>query len=233
MSFKLPVQLLFISTLILVISLLLGSFFMQKETFVTTPSSLDNDILVQTCPTNTESFFDNNGDVLCCRGSVVSGSCNGITVCSLSSNTTNLPSCTSLLRKELREKASQNCPKSLSNYFQDLAKPTPNKGCTAGERSADGKAPKDTTSRKCTIYNTQDENLSKLDSCLNIARSEIKCFNGQNPKLTSLDANLPAVLSCSFNVSNRITPVECYTDDSLYMYLQKWDKNWRQRRNRS
>jgi hypothetical protein len=226
---KLPIQLIFVSILLLFITLFMGSLFIQKETFVATPvTTLDEDIQVQMCPSGSESYFNKNGDVLCCRGSVVNGNCNGLTVCSLSSNSSSLPSCTNLLRKELRQKADQNCPKSMRNYFQDLSKPAPNKGCTAGLRVKSGKAPMDPNAKQCKIYNTLDDNLSKLDSCLNTARSEVKCFNGQLPKATSLKANLPAVMMCSFNVPNKIMPSVCYTDDSLYMYSQKWNPNWRQ-----
>ena len=208
----------------------MGSIFITKETFITAPvSTLDNDIQVQMCPSGSESFFNKNGDVHCCRGSIVNGLCNGLTVCSLSSSTGPIPSCTNLLRNELRKKAREYCPKSLPNYYQDLTKPTPNKGCTAGLRTKDGKRPAEPNTIQCTIYNSLDENLSKMNSCLNKARSEIKCFNGQLPKATSLQSNLPIVMSCSFTVPNKITPIECYTDDSLFLYLQKWDRNWRQR----
>lgn len=227
---KVSVQIILTSILVLFFTLLMGSLFLKKETFVTFDASTqDNDIQVQMCPSGSDSYFNKNGDVFCCRGSVVNGACNGVTVCSLSSSTNTMPSCTTLLRKELRRKASENCPKTLQNYYQDLSKPTPNKGCTAGLRTKDGKRPVEPNAKKCTIYNSLDENLSKLDSCLNTARSEIKCFNGQLPKATSLQANLPAVMACSFTVANKITPIECYTDESLYMYLQKWDRNWRQR----
>ena len=93
MKVVIPLQTVLVAFLLLGISVLLTIIFKEKkinvESFV---ESRDTDIQLQACPSGTQSFTQ-NGNTFCCDGDLQNGMCNGRTVCSLSSNSQQMPSC--------------------------------------------------------------------------------------------------------------------------------------------
>ena len=101
--------------------------------------------------------------------------------CSLSVPPESPTSCSTYYNQVLKLKGSSKCPISMPRYFQDLQYANNMdisvRGCTSGSITSDGKAPADSSS-KCIIYNTQKDDLEKIDSCTNIKRLEsAQCFS--------------------------------------------------------
>lgn len=233
MKIEIPLQFFLVCLLILGVSVFIATFRLQKaETFQDMKLNADDyDIQLQACPSGTTSY-NNKGSILCCDGSIVNEMCNGRTVCSVSDNTAEMPSCVNVIRKEYKEKAIRFCPPSLPRYFEDKTKNI--KGCTLGKRTADGKAPLVASQPKCTIYATQNDNLNKLDSCDNIKERDLfKCPGGSKGNLVSTVAGKPATVLCSFSNQTDPQPITCFSDNSLTNFLISYYGNdWRKNLNR-
>jgi hypothetical protein len=227
MKIVIPLQFLLVCLLLLGVAVYGALFFKTKESFIS-PTTRNNDIQLQACPSGTMSY-DSKGDILCCRGDTVDGLCNGVTVCSISSDTQAMPSCLRLLRTELDTKARRSCPPSLPNYFEDSAKKT--KGCCSLDRTPDGKAPKQAVpgQRVCVIYETEKENYNKKDSCYNIKQVETsRCPQGGRPDLiVPQKPDHPAYLSCTLTSSMFAVPKTCYLDPSFKDYLNVAFPSWK------
>jgi hypothetical protein len=232
MKLVVPLQFLLVCLLLLGVAVFAALFFKTKESFVGSPSvsptTRNNDIQLQACPSGTVTY-DSKGDILCCRGDIVDGLCNGVTVCSISSDTQSLPSCLRLLRNELTTKAQRSCPPSLPNYFEDSAKKS--KGCCSLARTPDGKAPKqDVPGQKvCVIYETETQNYNKKDSCYNQKLVETStCPQGSRPDLiVPQKPDHPAYLSCTLTSPRFAVPKTCYLDDSFKKYLNVAFPSWK------
>lgn len=229
MKIVVPLQFLLVCLLLLGVSVYAALFFKTKESFVSpTSNTLNNDIQLQACPSGTTNY-DSKGEILCCRGDIVDGLCNGVTVCSVSSDTSSMPSCLSLLRTEFNTQAKRSCPPSLPRYFEDKSKKS--KGCCALERTSDGKAPKqDIPGQKmCVIYETEKQNYNKRDSCFNLKRIETsQCPQGGRPDLiVPSKPEQPAYLSCSLTSSSMAVPKMCYLDAPFKDYLNVAFPSWK------
>ncbi len=206
-------QTLLVSFLILGTSVFIGMIYSRtnsiKETFVdtTAPSSqsdiLMSDITLQSCPAGTTGYTK-DGITNCCNGDIVSNTCNGNTVCALSTST-DYPSCQTLLRKSLQDKALQFCPKSLPRYYEDTENPSrkrnelPKKGCSASMRTSDGKNTIDPNAKKCYIYPTSAENYENANSCYNVRVAEnYKCPGTGKPAQIVNLGNGNILHSCSY-----------------------------------
>jgi len=232
MKIVVPLQFLLVCLLLLGIAVYAALFFKTKESFVASPMSSpttkDNDIQLQACPSGTQNY-DSKGDMLCCRGDIVDGQCSGITVCSISSDTNSIPSCLRLLREELRVKANRSCPPSLPNYFEDPAKRS--KGCCSLNRTPDGKAPKqDVPGQKvCVIYETEPQNYNKQDSCYNVKRLEtLRCPQGSRPDIVvPRNPAHPAYFSCTLTSQDFAVPKTCYLDNPFKDYINVAFPSWK------
>lgn len=228
MKIVVPLQFLLVCLLLLGVAVYAALFFKTKEPFVSTPTTQNNDIQLQACPSGTVNY-DSKGDILCCRGDIVDGQCNGVTVCSISSDSTSMPSCLRLLREELQTKATRSCPPSMPNYFEDPAKKS--KGCCSLARTPDGKAPKqDVPGQKvCVIYETETQNYNKKDSCFNVKRVETsRCPQGSRPDLiVPQKPEHPAYLSCTLTSPSFAVPKQCYMDASFKDYLNVAFPSWK------
>lgn len=231
MKVVIPLQTVFVAFLLLGISVFIGVTFNSKtaaiEPFQTSQSQ--SDIQLQACPPGTQTF-NQEGDTLCCDGDLQNGQCNGRTVCSLSSNTDQMPSCLQLLRNNLRDKAVRFCPPTAQNYYEKGNE----KGCTSGLRTVDGSAPLSDGKpvKICKIYSTDAENARKLDSCSNIKLQDtIKCPQGETPGLASLRSDLPAVLTCTIRPFGDPYPRNCYEDTTFTNYLNGTKEDWKSKMN--
>lgn len=228
MKIVIPLQILLVSVLVLGISVFLMFFLKTKETYVDITPQTNLDIQLQACPSGTTPF-DSKGDILCCRGDIVDGVCNGNTVCSVSSDTNSMRSCLQLLRKSLTQKAVKSCPPSMRNYFEDEAKKS--KGCCSASRTPDGKKPRADVpgQRVCIIYDTEIKNLHNRDSCYNIKRVETSmCPQGGRPSLiVPQNEKHPAYLSCTLTSPSMPVPKICYEDKSFKEYLNSSFPSWK------
>jgi hypothetical protein len=214
------------------IAVALGIYYSIQESFEdqATVVAPDSDIHVQTCPSGSTSFIKNT-KMYCCEGTIVDGDCSGKTVCGLS-NDPSVKTCTSLLRAQLTKKAGTYCPPSMSNFFEDDTKTPIVRGCCSGSRTPDGKGvlstPGAAGQRTCKVYNVEADELSHVDSCTNIKRSEqYTCPNGQHPSIVSIAAGRPAVLQCTLLPTSGI-PEVCFENRSFSDYYRSLNQNWRQ-----
>jgi hypothetical protein len=227
MKIEIPLQFFLVCFLILGVSVFLGAWYLKKaETFVDVKMDGDDyEIQLQACPSGTQSF-EYKGTISCCEGDIVNEMCNGRIVCNISEDKAENPSCTTVLRKELRDKGVRFCPSTLPKYFEDTA--TKLKGCTSGKRTKDGKGPENANEPKCIIYGTYSENKNRIDSCENIkARDSTKCPGGKKAELVSFDSKFPVLIQCGFTTNTQPTPITCYEDTSLLDYLKVAWSNWR------
>ena len=227
MKVVIPLQIVLVAFLLLGVSVIfMKKSTVLKEAFVEVQ---DSDIQLQACPSGTTSFTK-DGDTFCCDGDLQNGNCGGRTVCSLSTNTTQISSCLTLLRKQLREKSGRFCPATIPNYYEKGK----DRGCTSGARNAEGTAPKqdDRQVKTCKIYELESDNLRKLDSCSNIGlQDKTTCPQGGKPNLISLKSDLPAVLSCTIRPFGDPYPRTCYDDKTFTDYLTGTKQDWRSKMN--
>ncbi len=158
-------------------------------------NSLDNYYL-SSCPIGFNSYYDTNGNIICCNGEVVANRCISDMKCSLTS-ANNSDSCVSVILEQYKEKAQQVCPLvSMPNYFEKGDK----KGCTNGSLNSSMDGPVNDSQSKCTIYSDFNENRNSTDSCLNQRRLDnAQCFgNNCTKNLVSPGANLPVLIGISF-----------------------------------
>jgi hypothetical protein len=190
-----------------------------KEGFEDTPTITG--IQITTCPVRSNRYINEMGFTVCCDGQVESGTCNGETICSLSETFKNVPTCSDWYAAYLKERGYGKCSGSTPIYFEN---PDGTSGCTDGVLTPAGDAPADPdTAATCKIYDTEIDNMGKLDSCLNAKYLESSvCFtDGNSPVVTSLiemgGGKQPALVSCTYGNTSTLdqTSGVCYTDDSI------------------
>jgi hypothetical protein len=216
-----------------VVVLLLALYYLDwkvtHEGFTTQTSSTTTGSL-SFCPKSTTPFFDKSGDTVCCDGVVKGNICQGKPVCALSSGHKSLPTCQSFMKTYYQEKGKQICPSSLPNYFENPSKHI--SGCTDGQLNSDMNGPNLPNANVCTVYNTEEENQSKKDSCFNQKRlANIQCFGKDCTKTLSYQASSKSNL-----VSVEFTGLDghrhtCYEKDSYIDYLNHSQPNWRKNMN--
>ncbi len=203
-------------------------FLEEKEGFVTLD---DSDITMNMCPSGTQSVQSKNGDTDCCNGDIVDFKCKGKLVCSLSPAHDGLSSCLEAIRATLRAKGSQICPTSLPRYFENVRAGTA--GCTSGSRSADGQSVLDVNQKKCTVYKTDRENRTLVDSCYNqklLEQYQCPTYPGKSStkELTQWGApgGSPPYIACKVQGDLNMTDF-CVDDSTAKAFLNDVDPSWR------
>ncbi len=177
------------------------------------------------CPIGFNSYYDNNGNIMCCNGEVVANRCISDIKCSLTSSN-NSDSCVQILLEQYKQKAEELCPiKSMPNYFENGDK----KGCTNGTLNSSMNGPATVNQPKCTIYKDSEQNRNSVDSCLNQRRLDnAQCFgNNCTKNLISPGTNLPILIGISFT-DNIGMPHIAFTRESYEDALNIITPNWRE-----
>ena len=173
------------------------------------------------CPAGYTSFYNNNGDIICCNGEVIVNKCIGDVQCTLNGKgTPNMPNCVKYILENYREKGEKVCPRNYS-YFEGETK-----GCTDGLLNNSLTGPLNTTQKVCKIYPTDILNKNSINSCYNQRMLEEANFGeGFTKMLTQIQPNTPVVVEIKF-IANNI-PKTAYTRKSYEDYLNvvnpKWD----------
>ena len=135
---------------------------------------------LSTCPLQSKSYLDRNGDTLCCTGSLSpEGDC-AKPLCALAKRS-DMPSCKAMLDAANQTTGANVCPPSLPNYYTDGTGTT---GCTDGPLNNERTAPSSMFSKTCKIYSNKSlsdkgkltgftENDVRMDSCTIQKRKEI------------------------------------------------------------
>ena len=193
-------------------------------------------ITISTCPTGSMTYIDAAGNTNCCQGDIVNGGagssrCNGTTICSLSTNSKHIKTCSQWMNDEWSTRNLRLCPTSMPNYYGTMARngPVGTEGCSTLPCSTDGTMQKSSNPnvQKCTIYSNQADEYSKLDSCQNVkdldalrlptnsgTTSAVKKIieNGQS------EASKPANLQVNYTPIGQPKMVTCY-DRARHMII--------------
>ena len=197
----------------------------NKEAFV----DMRNILRLTTCPPGTNAYVLGNGDTNCCSGEVVGNQCNGEDICILSPDPYNkeIGSCSAWLAKEWASRASRFCPPSMPNYFGQIQRGAGiHEGCSASVPIPDGSQPSTPTDKRCKIYSSYNDEVSKSDSCTNLKGLEnMRCPVSSATKtivaVTSPGKMVPVLLKCNYlppNGKSSGLPVDCIEEESFKRY---------------
>ena len=178
------------------------------------------------CPSGYKSFYDNNGDTVCCDGDIIANKCLSDNQCTLNGKgTPDLPNCTDLLQKLYLKRSKEYCMQSLPNYFEDRAKNI--KGCTSGPLNPTMTGPKKFDQPKCLIYNSLEQNTISKDSCNNQKLLDsAQCFGSNCTKeLVQPIPTVAPLVAIGFTDSSGMHRV-AYTKESMQNFLNATNPNW-------
>ena len=195
----------------------------------------ETELQIKTCPADTTFYIDNGGRHMCCDGGVSNAKCLGTNVCSLSESISGLPTCSVWYDAYLENKGSKRCPPSMPKYYEDKNKA----GCTSGNRNKSGTAPDINNNSFCTLYNSEKDELIKVDSCSNKKLfEETRCFSKPMANLSKQFVNwgdIPPAITCAALDRGSLVPLSCIDDSSFVRTLDYWVtkfapnyKNWKE-----
>jgi hypothetical protein len=192
--------------------------------------SFEGTYFLNSCPSGYKTINHLNGDIGCCSGTVIGSQCistgEGISECSLNSNTSKKPYCVKVIMDDYKKKGESLCPSNMPNYFENLS--IKSKGCTEGLLSSDLIGPRTTTQPLCKIYSSLDENLDMKDSCHNQKLlTNFKCFgNNCKKSITQPTPDVPALIHIMFSDNEGLLRT-AYPKQSYENYLNKVNPDWK------
>jgi len=182
---------------------------------------------LSTCPLQSISYLDRNGDTLCCEGSLgPEGDC-AKPLCALAKRK-DMPSCKAMLDQANR-KSANICPPSLPNYYTDGKGTT---GCTDGALNNERTAPSSMFSKTCKVYpntpvkidgklTSYTANDTNMDSCAVQRRLELDRTNMKGLFKSSFIDTVPLgkpiinLITYKPPNSTAIQSSTCYSKDTL------------------
>jgi hypothetical protein len=179
------------------------------------------------CPSGYKSFYNNNGDTVCCDGEIIANKCLSDNQCTLNgAGTPDMPNCTELIQKVYDKRAKEYCMPSLPNYFEDRSKNT--KGCMSGPLNNTMTGPLKWDQPKCVIYPSSEQNINSTDSCTNQKLLDTtSCFgNNCTKELVQPVANVAPLVAIGFTDTSGIHRV-AYTQQSMENFLNSTNPNWK------
>jgi hypothetical protein len=214
-----------LNVLLIVILIIVTIVYLRNNSIQTIEERFENYYL-SSCPAGYKSFYNTDGDIICCDGEVVANKCIADKQCTLNGKgTQDMPNCVTAILEEYAEKSKIQCPTSMSSYYEDRANKI--KGCTNGLLNVTLNAPQNNNQPKCTIYSTQDENNNSKDSCANQKQLDMaQCFgNNCTKEIVQPVANGPVLIAIGFSDNTGMHRV-AYTQASLENYLNITNPGW-------
>lgn len=211
-----------LGVLLISISIILFVLWYNENSVASQVETFENYYL-RACPSGYKTFYDSNGDVMCCDGEIIANKCAGNRQCSLSGKGQN---CVDFLLEEYAAKAKTQCSSSMPNYFEDGGQNL--KGCTSGPLNSTLTGPKSFNQPSCKIYSSWNENQNQKDSCFNQQLLDrAQCF-GNNCTKTIVQpiAGKPVLVGIGFTDSMGVHRM-AYTQESLEMFLDATNPSWR------
>ena len=212
--------------LISIIIMLLVLYYKDNINNATTYEGFDN-FYLNSCPSGYKSFYNNDGNIVCCDGEIVANKCLSDNQCTLNgTGTPELPNCTTLIQKMYSAKSKQYCPQSLPNYFEDRSKNI--KGCMSGLLNDTMTGPQKWDQPKCLIYSSVEQNIISKDSCQNQKLLDsAQCFgNNCTKELVQPIPNVAPLVAIGFTDNTGMHRV-AYTKESLTNFMNATNPNWR------
>jgi hypothetical protein len=179
------------------------------------------------CPSGYKSFYNNNGDTICCDGEILANKCISDNKCILNGTATaDIPNCVDFILKEYSDKAKNICPSNLPNYFEDKSKNI--KGCTSDQMNDTLTGPQRLDQPKCLIYSSFEQNYNSKDSCTNQKLLDsAQCFgNNCTKELIQPNKTAPPMVAIGFTDSSGMHRV-AYTKQSMENFLNIVNPEWR------
>jgi hypothetical protein len=209
---------------IIIISIILLYYYNKCEEGFTTA---DPAFRLQGCPSGYNSFYDTDGSTMCCDGEIIANSCNGNKQCMLNGTSGSIPNCTAFVMEDYKHKGEQ-CPPSMSSYYEYMINKKIVKGCTAGPLNNTMDGPANTSQPKCTIYSALDTNIQSVDSCYNQKELDnFPCFGKDCVKsLTQTKEKTPVLVTITFTDSTGIQRT-AHTRASMQRFLNATKPNWK------
>lgn len=202
-------------------------FLYLYDNIVLLPTESFENYYLSSCPSGYKSFYNIDGDIICCDGEVVANKCISDNQCTLNGKgTDDMPNCVKLILKMYAEKSKSQCSPSFPSYFENKDKNI--KGCTNGLLNDSLNGPQHHTQPQCNIYPTLDLNTNSKDSCFNQKQLDnVQCFgNNCTKEVVQPIANAPALIAIGFTDNTGMHRV-AYTQQSMENYLNVSNPNWR------
>jgi hypothetical protein len=178
------------------------------------------------CPSGYKSFYNNNGDTVCCDGEIVANKCISDNQCILNgTGTPDMPNCVEFILRDYADKAKKVCPSNLPNYFEDKTKNI--KGCISGQMNDTLTGPQNTDQPKCIIYSSFEQNYNSKDSCANQKLLDsAQCFgNNCTKELIQPNPSAPPLVAIGFTDSTGMHRV-AYSKQSMEHFLNVVNPQW-------
>jgi len=222
----LELYILIISILIIIAALYYRNTINEKGQLANSVETFENYYL-SSCPAGFKSFYNSDGNIICCDGDVIANKCLGENQCTLSGKgTSDMPKCVDYILDLYQNKSKDQCPNSLPSYFENKA--TKVKGCTSGSLNDTLNGPKFSSQQKCTIYSTFDENRLSKDSCYNQKQLDlVPCFgNNCTKELVQPISTAPPLAAIGFTDNSGMHRI-AYTQQSMENFLDVSNPNWK------
>jgi hypothetical protein len=176
------------------------------------------------CPSGYKSFYNNNGDTVCCDGEIIANKCLSDNQCTL--NGKGITNCTELLKKLYSAKAKEYCTSSMPNYFEDKSKNI--KGCMSGPLNDTMTGPQKYDQPKCLIYPSLEENINAKDSCINqkLLDSTLCFGNNCTKELVQPILLAPPIVEIGFTDSTGLHR-RAFVRKSVENFLNVSNPNWK------
>jgi hypothetical protein len=214
---------------VLLISIAVILLVLYLKDNINTPKTEENfqNFYLSACPSGYKSFYDNNGNTVCCDGEIIANKCLSDNQCTLNgSGTPDTPNCTQLILKVYEKKAKEYCMPSLPNYFEDRSKNI--KGCMSGSLNDTMTGPQKWDQPQCFIYPEFEKNVNLKNSCTNQQLLDnAQCFgNNCTKELVQPVPDIAPLVAIGFTDSSGMHRV-AYTKKSMENFLNVTNPNWR------
>jgi hypothetical protein len=219
----------------LIASIIVSLVYFTRETFTNYASQYSTNNNINFCPFDSIRTTYKTNEICCDElGATGTGSCKGKTVCSMSSDSADIPSCGRVYREYLIKAAKDQCPKSLPYYYEKNGKSF----CFGGE-IGNNYGPASDNTDKCNIYkNGRDQ--TNDDSCFNRKILDgVACLTPNKLCKKGMmtypaEAKMPALIWQTYMANksmfggNKIaSPSFCYDDKSFNAFFDKMEPGWR------
>ena len=182
---------------------------------------------LSSCPSGYKSFYNNNGDTVCCDGEIVANKCISDNKCTLNGGgTPDMPNCVEFILRYYADKGKELCPSSLPNYYEDKSQNI--KGCISGLLNDTLTGPQNSNQPKCMIYPSFEQNNNSIDSCANQKLLDsAQCFgNNCTKSLNQPVANAPPLVVIGFTDNMGMHRLAS-TKQSIENFFNVVNPNWR------
>jgi hypothetical protein len=212
--------------LISIAVILLILYFKDNINIPLTEEGFDN-FYLSSCPSGYKSFYNNEGNTVCCDGEIVANRCLADNQCTLNGKgTPEMPNCTELIQRMFLTKAKEYCSPSMPNYFEDRGKNI--KGCMSGSLNDTMTGPKKYSQPTCYIFPEFDKNMNFVNSCANQRLLDsAQCFgNNCTKELQQPIPSAPPLVAIGFTDNSGMHRI-AYTQESLENFLNVSNPKWK------